>query len=146
MYGRILLPVDGSPHSRRAVEAAVALAQQSEAAVFLLHVIRDLSLPREILDMVAAGEVTASRMEILQDSAEIILSNARKEFDKAGIKNLQSAYDIGDPVKTILKHAAQNEVDLIVIGHRGLGPNERLLGGVARKLLNMTTVSCLVVV
>lgn len=138
--------MDGSPHSRRAVKAAVALAQQSEAAVFLLHAIRDLSLPREILGMVAAGEVTASRMEILQDSAEIILANARKEFDKAGIKNLQSAYDIGDPVKTILKHAAQNEVDLIVIGHRGLGPNEGLLGGVARKLLNMTTVSCLVVV
>jgi nucleotide-binding universal stress UspA family protein len=36
-------------------------------------------------------------------------------------------------------------VDLIVLRHRGLGPNEGLLGGVARKLVNMTEISVLIV-
>jgi nucleotide-binding universal stress UspA family protein len=44
----------------------------------------------------------------------------------------------------MLEYAAQNEVDLIVIGQRGLGPSPGLLGGVARKLLNMTNASVLV--
>ena len=39
----------------------------------------------------------------------------------------------------------QKGVDLIVIGHRGLGPGGGLLGGVvARKLVNMISISCLV--
>ena len=39
----------------------------------------------------------------------------------------------------------QKGVDLIVIGHRGLGPDGGLLSGVvARKLVNMTSISCLV--
>jgi nucleotide-binding universal stress UspA family protein len=36
-------------------------------------------------------------------------------------------------------------VALIVLGHRGLGPHGGLLGSVARKLVNMTDISCLVV-
>jgi hypothetical protein len=35
-------------------------------------------------------------------------------------------------------------VDLIVLGQRGLGPHEGLLGGVARKIVNMTQISCLI--
>jgi nucleotide-binding universal stress UspA family protein len=144
MFERILVPVDGSKYARSAVEAAVELAGCHGSSVFLLHVIRDLSLPEEILAMVRAGEVNASRLEILQDSAEIILENARKEFEDAGITAVKSEYVLGDPASKILEYAQQNVVDLIVIGHRGLGPTAGLLGGVARKLLNMTNVSVLI--
>jgi nucleotide-binding universal stress UspA family protein len=36
-------------------------------------------------------------------------------------------------------------VDLIVLGHRGLGSYEGLLGGVARMLVNLTEISVLIV-
>jgi nucleotide-binding universal stress UspA family protein len=88
--------------------------------------------------------VTESRIEILQDSAEIILDSARERFDEAGIANVQGEYVMGDPASKILEYAGQNAVDLVVIGHRGLGPHEGLLGGVARKLVNMTNVSILI--
>ena len=42
MFERILIPVDGSKHGRRAVEMAIELAKCHESSVFLLHVIRDL--------------------------------------------------------------------------------------------------------
>jgi len=144
VFNRLLVPVDGSPHAKRAVDAAADLAARHEARIYLLHVIRDLSLPKEILQMISAGEVTVSRMEILQDSADIILDNARDQLEEAGLSDVKSDYIMGDPASKILEFAEQNGVDLIVIGHRGLGPRGGLLGSVARKLVNMTTVSVLV--
>ena len=145
MFERILVPVDGSKYGGRAIELAIDLTKCHGSSVFLLHVIRDLSLPKEIMAMIKAGEVTESRMEILQDSAEIILDSARSKFEEAGITAVQGEYVVGDPATKILEYAGQNSVDLIVIGHRGLGPNESLLGGVARKLVNMTKISVLIV-
>lgn len=144
MFEKILIPVDGSRHSRRAIEMAIGLAKCHGSSVFLLHVIRDLSLPKEILAMIKAGEVTESRLEILENSAEIILDNAREKFTEAGITDVKSEYVLGDPASKMIEYAEQNDVDLIVIGHRGLGPHKGLLGGVARKLVNMTTVSVLI--
>ncbi|MGD8624452.1 MAG: universal stress protein [Anaerolineae bacterium] len=144
MFERILVPVDGSKHARCAVETAIELALCHGSSVFLLHVIRDLSLPREILSMIQAGEVTASRKEILQDSAEIILGNAQEKFEAAGIQGVASEYVLGDPASKILEYAERHDVDLLIIGHRGLGPSEGLLGGVARKIVNRTQVSCLI--
>jgi len=144
MFERILVPVDGSQHARYAVEMAIDLAKCHGSSVYLLHVIRDLSLPKEILAMIKAGEVTQSRTEILQDSAEIILENATAKFIEAGVTDVESDYVLGDPASKILAHAGEKDVRLIVIGHRGLGPTEGLLGGVARKLVNRTTISVLI--
>ncbi|RLC62373.1 MAG: universal stress protein [Chloroflexi bacterium] len=145
MFKKLLVAVDGSSHSKRAVGAAIDLAKRYQASVYLLHVIRDLSLPKEILEMIAAGEVTESRMEILQDSAEIILENAQERFKQAGLSDVKSGYVIGDPALKIADWAEQNDADLIVIGHRGLGTRGEMLGSVTRKLLNITKTSCLVV-
>lgn len=145
MFDKVLVPVDGSEHADRAVETAIKLAQCYGSEVFLLHVIRDLSLPKEILEMIAAGEITAPRMQILQDSADIILSKARQKMEQAGITGVKTECLIGDPAFEILKFAGQRGVDLIVIGQRGLGPTDGLLGGVARKLVNRTGISCLIV-
>ena len=81
MFNKILIPVDGSPHGKRAVEIAVELARCHQSSVLLLHVIRDFSLPKEILEMMQAGEITASREQILRDSADIILTNAQRRFE-----------------------------------------------------------------
>jgi nucleotide-binding universal stress UspA family protein len=144
MFEKILVPVDGSRHSRYAIEMAVELAQCHSSSVHLLHVIRNLSLPEEIMAMIKAGEVTASRTEILETSAEIILDNAREKFAQAGVTDVQGDYTIGDPASQILAYAKEKDIELIVIGHRGLGPTEGLLGGVARKIVNRTTTSVLI--
>ncbi len=146
MFKKILVAVDGSPYSNRAVDTAVDLAKHYQPAVLLLHVIRNLSLPREILAMMARGEVTESRLELLQDSAEMMLENARQKFEAAGIADIRSEYIEGDPAARIARYAEQNGADLIVIGGRGISSeDDSLLGGVARKLTNVSKVSCLVV-
>ncbi len=145
MLKKILVGVDGSRHATRAVEMAAGLARCHGASILLLHVIRDLPLPREILEMIARGEVTESRQELLEDSAEIILDNARDKLTEAGLSDVRSEYVMGDPAYGIADYAEANEVDLILIGYRGLGDRGDMLGGVARKLLHVTKTSCLVV-
>ncbi len=145
MFSSILVPVDGSRFAKHAVETARDVARHYDASVHLLHVIRDMSLPQEIMDMIAAGEVTASRKEILEDSAEIMLDSAREHLEQAGIRDVQSKYVTGDPATKIADYAVRNGIDLIVIGHRGLGPEGGLLGSVTRKLLNESEIACLVV-
>ena len=145
MFKTILVAVDGSANSERAVNVAVDLAQCHGAPVIVLHAIPDEPLPKEILKMIAKGEVTESRMEILRDSAEIILQNAHERFQAAGLTEAKRDFVVGDPASKILEYAEGSGVDLIVIGHRGLGTQAGFLGSVARKLVNMTKISCLVV-
>lgn len=145
MFQRILVPVDGSRFSSRAVEAGIDIAKRYEASVFLIHVIRDWSVPKEIMAMIKSGEITESRREILEDSAEIILDNAREKFEQAGISDVKTEYVVGDPASTIADYAKQNGVDLILIGHRGLSTHGNMIGSVARNLSNVAPVSCLLV-
>jgi len=146
MFKKILVGVDGSKHSDRAVEMAIGLAKQNEAAVLLLHVIRNLSLPQELLEMIAKGEVTESRMELLQDSAEIILDSAKKKCAQADLQNVTDEYLIGNPASTIARYAEEQGADLIVVGHHGISSESpEILGGVVKKLTNISKLSCLIV-
>ena len=145
MFNKILVAVDGSKYADRATDAAVDLAKHHQASVILLHVIRNLALPKEIEAMISAGEVTESRLEILQDSAEIILERAEEKLKKSGISDIKRQVLIGDPASTIADYADQNGVDLILIGYQGLDADSSLLGGVARKLTHISKTSCLIV-
>jgi nucleotide-binding universal stress UspA family protein len=145
MFKRILVPIDGSRYSSRAIAAAADMAKHFDASVYLLHVIRNMSLPKEIMAMIRDGEVTQSRSEILEESAEIILENALEKLQEAGISGAERAYLIGDEASMVADYAEQNGIDLIVLGHRGLNPGGELLGSVARKILNTTDITCLVV-
>lgn len=96
--------------------------------------------------MIAEGGVTQSRREILEDSATAILDRAQGILEESGLSKVAKAeYVFGDPACRIVEYAQANDVNLIVIGYRGLGTHENFLGSMARKLLNISPVSCMVV-
>lgn len=146
MFKKILVAVDGSADSKRAVAAAIDLVACCGAAVTLVHVIRDLALPKELLEMMARGEITESRRELLQDSADIFLQNASSQFQAADIEaQIEKVTLDGDPAWQITNYAKEHEIDLILVGFRGLDTRANMLGSMARKLINVSEVSCLVV-
>ena len=145
MFNTILVAVDGSPAGKRALDAAIEIARCNAAPLMLLHVIADLPLPPEIVDMIASGEINESRTEILTTSAELILQDAQQRCEKADYGNVTTDYITGDPARKILEYADKHDAALIVIGHRGLDSQSNMLGSVARKLINMTQRSCLIV-
>jgi nucleotide-binding universal stress UspA family protein len=114
--GGILAAVDGSRNADKALEYAVVLAKHFGANLALLHVEED-KLVRiggpQVVDCVGTvGEC------ILKDASSRV---ADMKFDKM--------LKYGSPAETILKVAQKAEVDLIVVGSRGLSSVQRFLLG-----------------
>lgn len=127
MVKNILVPVDGSESSDRAVEQAIELAKVCDAKLNFLYVanINQLAinacLSDAILDAVSkAGQV------ILDRALEMVPARVEKE----------AFSETGSPAVVILEFAESHDTDLIVMGSRGLGVVKGvLLGSVSQYII-----------
>lgn len=143
LFERILVPVDFSPHSEKAVEAALDVARALGAEVQLLHVygipigvaapgIYDTALPMNVLND-------------LRDSAAKALDEWVGRFGDRGVK-VSALLREGVPARTILDTAQEIGAGLIVMGTRGLsGLKHVLLGSVAERTIRHATCPVLAV-
>ncbi len=146
MLNRILVAVDGSKPSLRALDLAAEMAQKFDALLVMIYVIRDMQLPEAVSQMAEIEMVRETRLTILQKVGEKILSEADARARANGATNVRWEIRPGDPAGAILAYAADNAVDLIAMGSRGLGEVESmLLGSVSRKVSNLAKVGCLTV-
>ena len=121
----ILVAVDGSEPSLRAVDCAARRAKESHCGIKLLHVEKP----------VMAWEVGA--VSSVED-AELAREFKRGEVLDASASRLDAATAVaklavtGEPAGTILEQAERLGADEIVIGSRGLRPlGAAMLGSVA---------------
>jgi nucleotide-binding universal stress UspA family protein len=132
MFERILLAVDGSEHSDRAVAAATDIARTSKAAVHVIHVHEaGLHAPIET-----------------NSEAEDIVERALKQLDADRIEATGSAVAVrsGEVAPSIVEAARELGCDLIVMGTRGLSDfSSLLIGSVAHKVLHFADCPVLVV-
>ncbi|KQT10876.1 universal stress protein [Ramlibacter sp. Leaf400] len=138
MYRRILVAVDGSDTSNKALVAALQLARDRDAQVLLLHCVDELLL------LAAGGLGVGSAPErgsrVLED-AEAIAKAAGVRVDKRLVD--MPAQRLGE---TVAEHARDWKADLVVIGshgRRGLG--RLLLGSGAEQILRLAPVPVLCV-
>jgi nucleotide-binding universal stress UspA family protein len=133
---KILLPVDGSPHSDRATQHVIALLQGCDGhTVLLLNVQAPIDAP-EIRSHMRASEIEAMQETRGGDA----LASARGLLDKAGIAYAPSVL-IGPLAETIHQFATNQNCDKIVMGTRGLGAlGSVLLGSVTTELLRLTNL------
>lgn len=138
MFNKILVAVDGSPSSRKAVEAAMELAGKFGSRLYALSVVR---LP----DYAATvGEVTEAQAEGKNYYAGIM-----REIERAGGERgvpVSTKILFGHPAETILDYAKQEEVDLIVMGRNGTANVRRfLLGSVSDRVAHHSEIPLLLV-
>lgn len=133
---KILLPVDGSPHSDRATQHVIAMLQGcSGHQVLLINVQAPIDAP-EIRGHMPAGEIEAMQETRGGDA----LVSARALLDKAGIAYVPSVL-IGPIAETINQFATDQGCDRVVMGTRGLGAiGGMLLGSVTTELLRLTNL------
>ena len=87
-----------------------------------------------------------AREDILRQVAENILQEAEVRAKKGGAKKIQTAIGSGDPASSVIGFAKRRNIDIIVIGTRGLGKiKEVLMGSVSRKIANSAEANCLIV-
>jgi len=146
MIKKILVATDASAASNRAVTMAAYMAACHEAELLILHVIRDMQLPTLLKKAPELEEFANKREDILRQVAETILHEAEARARKGGATRVQTAIGTGDPASSIIGFTKRRNIDIIVVGTRGLGKvKELLLGSVSRKITNKAEANCLIV-
>jgi nucleotide-binding universal stress UspA family protein len=131
----ILVPLDGSQVAASILQQIVTLARSSEAQLVLLTVGLPMSVPPS-----PDSELPPSRTF----QAEAYLEHIRTYLETEGLE-VSTMVCIGDPATEILRCAAQQQVDLIVINSRGGGGSPApFLGSVADKVAGSAPVPVLV--
>jgi universal stress protein A len=131
---KILVPVDFSEHSRKALEYAIAFAKQFGAELNLVHVVRPYPV---------GPEMAPVDIESVQD-AKSELEVMRKQV--AETVYCQTSMRTGDPCLEIIDAAKQLDVDLIIISTHGrTGLAHLVLGSTAEKLVRHADCPVLVV-
>lgn len=143
MYQRILIPVDGSPTSDRALGEAIALARQQNAQLQLLHVIEEIHFV-DIESSISYAEL----QETMRNSGNKVLTQAQTAVQQTGMtaetKLLEAS---GKRVANVIVAEAERwPADLIVIGTHGRTGFSRLLfGSVAEGVVRTAPVPVLLI-
>lgn len=144
MFKNILVPVDGSEGSWRALEDAIAIAEKFDGKLTVVNVIQPYN--------------NAALLAVPLDNATITQGN--NELEKVGDRVLEMAQErlvnfkgetefcleVGHPSERIIALTKKKECDSIVIGSRGLsGIAEFFLGSVSSKVAQYANVPVLIV-
>lgn len=147
MYRRILVPVDGSPISHRAVGEAAALARAQGAGTVRLLYVTDETLPPWGQSAVFRH---AQVRKVQRESGLRLLRREAQAVDRAGVKAetqllTRKTYPerIGD---LISDHARRWRADLIVMGSHGRGAIGRVLMGSVAQAVVRGTDACVLLV
>ena len=139
---KILVPVDFSEHSERALDAAVSVARHFGAELLLFHC---YPLPIPSLTGVPSTVTPESYVEAIRSAA---LQRVVQWRDKARAQGVRAEAEIGAgaPASEIAALAETIGADLIVIGTRGLGGLQNLLlGSVAERTVRIAPCPVLTV-
>ena len=131
-YDNILIPTDGSEQAANAVEEGIRMATEFDATVHALHAVDEF----EAKVVPITGEQEAKREEYVAHGEEITGEVAELAAE-AGLDTV-TAVEVGIVHRKIRDYVADNDIDLVVIGSRGLGAVEELvLGSTADKMIRL---------
>jgi len=131
MFDKILVAVDHSEISDRALLAARDLALLSKGEVWVLHL-------RE-REVASRGGMTWS--DETQDEADAKVAAAVDQLTEAGVKAHGEVRNVlfGHAARNIVDDARQHGADVVVMGSRGRGDLAGLvLGSTAHKVIHLT--------
>ena len=132
----ILVPVDGSPSSRRAVRLAAEMARAFDADLTLLHVESIREFPTLIAEANTARD---------DDEAELVLGENVKIVRSLGMEP-DVVLRRGAIANQILRVVALRRPDLIVMGTRGLTRAKGILMGSVSQTVSRRAKSQVVLV
>ncbi|MCY7917273.1 universal stress protein [Bacillus vallismortis] len=147
MFNKMIVAIDGSDMSAKALEAAVHLAKEQQAELSILHVGREAVVTTSSLTgivYVPEHFIEEIRGEVKKEGLNI-LEKAKEQAAENGIQ-AETIYAQGEPAHEILNTAKEKSASLIVVGSRGIsGLKEMMLGSVSHKVSQLSTCPVLIV-
>ena len=127
MYRRIMVPVDGSATSNKALVAAAEMANDSggRAVLRLIHVLDEMAY---FTGFDPYGGQSGELIKIMRETGEKILADALAIVHTAGVKADTLLIDkFGERLgETVAAEAQDWKADLIVVGTHGRRRTEKL--------------------
>lgn len=130
---RILVATDGSDSSIRAANFAIHFCKLEKADLVILHVLPDIKqggvigLRAKYGDLKMVSAFLQAKTHEAHKWIEPIQKNAKKNGVGSKIEILEN--DGTSIVGIITKYAQKNQIDLIIVGTRGISKFKRLLVG-----------------
>lgn len=149
---RIVVSVDRSPGSEKALDYAIRLAKAYGAEMQIIHAIRHIELTKTIMSRSYSSKASFSTDELYEDlkreASRWIVEYERKP-KSGGVASVTTKIlvQVGkSEVQMITEHAEEVKEDMIVMGSRGFGAFKRLvLGSIANGVVMHALCPMLVV-
>ena len=133
----ILVPLDGSKYSEKALLHACDMAKNYQSHLILLYVV-EKSISINLLDR-------NEYLKVLRKFGNNVLIKAKKTTTRQGMDS-KIIMKEGNITNEIIKLAKKEQCNLIIVGSKGLGATLRFfLGSVSNKLANNAPCSILIV-
>jgi len=124
MYKNILVPVsfEADRNAQGAMEIAKALRAEG-GSITCLHVLEQL--PKYATEYLPEGHLEAAKADVVEGLKSLV----------EGVDNATTVVVDGHSSRTILAHADNNDVDLIIVASHQPGMQDYLLGSTAAKVV-----------
>jgi nucleotide-binding universal stress UspA family protein len=146
---KILVPIDGSKNSSRALDAAINLAKFTKSRIVALYVLPTDVSSLSIIELMKplSSIQSIGYIEKLNKTGKKIIDNAHIRCEKNKI-SFSSKIIKGNPGFDTIKfaHNKKNSIDLIIMGSRGEGHAEEiLLGSVSYHVIHKSKIPVMIV-
>jgi len=138
MLNRIIVAVDGSEHSKKAIQYTINLANKFQSEVWVVHAFSQIS---ELFGYDDFQKIVSK----LKGAGQVVMDDALKEFEGVSFKIHEELLQ-GPAAQAILTVAQTRKADMIVMGTRGMGAVKGFLfGSVSSKIVQHAPCTVMVV-
>ena len=145
MIGKILVAIDGSLHSKKALEFACDMVDKYCSDLRILHVVESAKGETYMTLGSSSVKIQPSQEELEKAGEEIIMAALQIAGEK-GCENVETEIQGGSAAQCILDSIEKNKIDAVVLGSRGLTDLSGLLiGSVSHKVCHLAACTCVTV-
>jgi nucleotide-binding universal stress UspA family protein len=140
LFANILVPVDGSDNSYRALDAALLLSEKLGSNVTVIHVMEEVPITH-----IGSEKLLKEFLEAYRKENQDILSKCSEIATQKGL-TINTFLLEGNPASAILNFSKKEKFDLVIMGRRGLGKfKELILGSISSKIVHHSPTAVLLI-
>jgi nucleotide-binding universal stress UspA family protein len=137
VFKNILVALDGSENSIRALKNAIILAKQTDASITGISVIQAFPTEMSVMRTIV-GKAMSKHYKDFMSKAKTMCTKKDVEF--------LDVVEYGEEGRTIVSFAQKNNFDLIVIGSRGMGNiGELFLGSTSNYVMHSSKIPVMII-
>jgi nucleotide-binding universal stress UspA family protein len=131
VFTNVLVPVDGSDNSYRALDAALLLSEKLGSNITVVNVMEQVPITH-----IESEKLLSELLEAYKKENQEILSKCSRIAAEKGL-SIKTLLLQGNPASVILDYCKKENFELVIMGSRGMGKFKQLiLGSVSSKIVH----------